>query len=63
VQQVNVSDVKPAEIKYLYDIGGESIFAPGITEEEKERRRINDYIKQNFYEGGTIYDLLRILKG
>jgi hypothetical protein len=60
--QVTPGDL--AEIKYLYDIGGESIFAPTMQEEEDVKL---DGIP--YYSGGqvnssyTIDDLLKILRG
>jgi len=41
----------PAEIKYFYDIGGKSIFAPTFSGSTP------------YAEGGTVQDLMRIMRG
>ena len=61
--------VKPGElvdIDYLYDIGGGSIFAPNVEEEEKEDPITSLY--SGYAEGGIVQDydveqLIKYLKG
>jgi len=61
---VNVEKAPLADIDYLYDIGGESIFAPTLKNEDDEILN-----KLQYYSGGqigrppTIEELLQILRG
>ena len=47
-----VPQAAPADIKYVYDIGGKSIFATP----EQEKRFVTPYV-----EGGSVEDLMKIL--
>ena len=59
-QQVSAKTPLGAEIDYLYDIGGESIFAPPRSKQKQQTESYYDY-----YNGGTVdsiedlYDMLR----
>jgi hypothetical protein len=58
-----------AEIKYLFDIGGESIFAPNAEDEEdtdREGAKIRDLYRSSYAQGGSvdIVDMaLQLLRG
>jgi hypothetical protein len=56
-RQVDVGESPLAEIDYLFDIGGESIFAPKMepeSEEDKNLARIKNLRGVGYAQGGQV---------
>jgi hypothetical protein len=64
VQGVQAKTPPGAEIDYLYDIGGESIFAPMKTQSKYQPREgyYDPQIERNMAQGGSIDDLYDMLR-
>jgi hypothetical protein len=66
-QQGTTSDPFLTYINYFYDVGGESILPPtgAPTKKDAQGKRAqsaNDPFKSAFAEGGSVTDLIRILR-
>jgi hypothetical protein len=64
VQPVSAKTPPGAEIDYLYDIGGESIFAPMKAQSKYQPREgyYDPQIERNMAQGGSIDDLYDMLR-
>jgi len=64
IQQIMAKTPPGAEIDYLYDIGGESIFAPMKTQSKYHPREgyYDPYVEKNMAQGGSIDDLYDLLR-
>jgi hypothetical protein len=62
---VQVESGDPTEIDYLFDIGGDSIFAPRIVDRKEDEKRG----RTGYYQGGqvtgsvTFDELMEMLRG
>jgi len=63
-QNIQAKTPPGAEIDYLYDIGGESIFAPMKKESKYHPREgyYDPYVEKNMAQGGSIDDLYDLLR-
>jgi hypothetical protein len=66
-QQGTTSDPFLTYINYFYDVGGESILPPAGVPTKKDAQggraqSANDPFKSAFAEGGSVTDLIRILR-